>query len=86
MSTPSSLEVFLEEVRSSCTEHAERKGYLKGNLNVSGEAMALFGIEGDHAIGEIITKMLEWRQSRKKLLAVKCAGWAWRLWLASRPD
>ena len=86
MVTPSSLEVFMEEVRSSCTDHAVRKGYLEdknNGRNALGDAMKIFGIEGDHAIGEILTKSLEWRQSHRKLLAVKIAGWAWRLWVAS---
>ena len=81
-----SLEQFFTEIRSSCGEHAQRKGYLKNSTDVLGNMMALAGIEGDHAIGEILAKALEYRQSRRRLLAVKIAGWAWRMWIAADKD
>ena len=86
MPAPESLEKFFEEIRSSCDGHATRKGYLQGDTNVLGEVMGLMRIEGDHALGEIVTKLLEYQQTRRRLLAVKIAGWAWRLWIAAETD
>jgi hypothetical protein len=40
------------------------------------------GVAEEHAIGEILTKLVEFRKTRRRVLAVKIAGWAWRLWLA----
>lgn len=81
-----SLEQFLENVRSSCESHAERKGYLDGDRNVLGEVTASLGIEASHAMGEIIAKMIEFKASPRRVLAEKIAGWAWRLWITAMPD
>jgi len=80
------LEAFFEEVRNSCDEHARRKGYLNGDRNVLGEIMEMSGMEGPHACGEVITKVLEYNRGPRRLLAVKIAGWAWRMWLAAGKD
>lgn len=77
----SSLEQFLEAVRSSCVVHAERKGYLEQEgFNPLIEIERILGITQHHALGEILAKMLEFKRSPKRVLAEKIAGWAWRLW------
>lgn len=80
-----SLEDFLCNVRASCEQHAERKGYkdVGEDRDVLGEATALFGIGAPHAIGEILAKLLEFQRTPRRVLAEKVAGWAWRLWLTA---
>ena len=79
------LEPFLEEIRDSCQSHAGRKGYQDGGEDRLGPLIMGMGVAEEHAIGEIITKLVEFRKTRRRVLAVKIAGWAWRLWLAA-PD
>ncbi|HEY1502601.1 MAG TPA: hypothetical protein VGF88_23705 [Acidobacteriaceae bacterium] len=86
MAGTQTLEAFFDEIRSSCGEHAERKGYLQDGRNVLGEMMSGAGIEGPHAAGEVFTKALEYTRAPRRLLAVKIAGWAWRMWLAADKD
>jgi hypothetical protein len=80
-----SLDTFLEEVRDSCTNHAERKGYTNSQGSdagdVLGQTLSLFDVAREHSIGEILTKLLEYKREPRRVLAVKIAGWAWRLWL-----
>lgn len=80
------LETFFEEIRSSCDEHARRKGYLQSGRNVLGDIMQMTNLEGAHAAGEVITKVLEYTRVPRRVLAVKVAGWAWRMWLAAEKD
>lgn len=78
-----SLERFLAEVRSSCNEHAKRKGYTDDGADkgdVLGPIMEQLGVAQDHAIGEIIAKLVEFRKAPRGVVAVKVAGWAWKLW------
>ncbi len=80
---PDSLDMFFSEVRDSCTIHAKRKGYTNSGPdegNVLGPVLDAAGVIVDHGIGEIITKLLEYRVTHKKLLLVKIAGWAYTLW------
>lgn len=80
-----SLESFLAEVRDSCTNHAERKGYTaqqgSDEGDIFGQILRLTGVAKDHAFGEIVAKLLEYKKQPRRVLAVKIAGWAWRLWL-----
>ena len=80
-----SLETFLSEVKDSCTNHAERKGYTTDQGSDAGDifgaTLTRMGIAKDHAIGEIIAKLIEYKREPRRVLAVKVAGWAWRLWL-----
>lgn len=80
-----SLEQFLENVRSSCETHAERKGYKEsgGDRNVLGELTKAMGVEAHHAIGEILAKLVEFKAKPRRVLAEKIAGWAWRLWITA---
>lgn len=80
-----SLEQFLENVRSSCETHAERKGYKEsgGDRNVLGELTKAMGVESHHAIGEILAKLVEFKAKPRRVLAEKIAGWAWRLWITA---
>jgi hypothetical protein len=76
-----SLEAFLNEVRSSCGEHASRKGYISTTgRNVAGEVTSELGLARNHALGEIYYKWLEFQRTPRRVVAVKIAGWAWRLW------
>lgn len=80
-----SLDTFLAEVKDSCTNHAERKGYTtaqnKDAGDVFGPVLKMLGVAKDHAFGEIIAKLIEYKKEPRRVLAVKIAGWAWRLWL-----
>ena len=80
-----SLDQFLAEVRDSCTNHAERKGYTTEQSSDSGDVfgpvLKMLGVAKDHAFGEIIAKLIEYKKEPRRVLAVKIAGWAWRLWL-----
>ncbi len=80
-----SLDQFLAEVRDSCTNHAERKGYTVAQNSDSGDVfgpvLKMLGVSKDHAFGEIIAKLIEYKKEPRRVLAVKIAGWAWRLWL-----
>jgi hypothetical protein len=80
-----SLDTFLAEVKDSCTNHAERKGYTKAQNSdagdVFGPVLKMLGVAKDHAFGEIIAKLIEYKKEPRRVLAVKIAGWAWRLWL-----
>lgn len=83
-----SLDTFLSEVRDSCTTHAARKGYTTAEATDSGDVFGLFltqtGVAQHHALGEVMAKWLEYRATPRRLLAVKIAGWAWRLWLNAK--
>lgn len=74
---------FMEEVRGSLEEHAERKGYNRTGADGPNE---LFedGIEsGDepaHAVGEIRYKLREFLHDPRPVLAVKAAAWSFLLW------
>lgn len=86
MSNPAfSLDVFLEEVKDSCTNHAERKGYTttvgRDAGDIFGSTLTQTGIAQAHALGEIWAKWLEYNKEPRRVLAVKIAGWAWRLWV-----
>lgn len=77
------LEDFLDEIRDTCTGFAARKGYTNGGpeeANVLGPILKAIGVSHDHAIGEIIAKCVEFRREPRRVVAVKVAGWAWRLW------
>lgn len=80
-----SLDTFLAEVKDSCTNHAFRKGYTdtqgSDSGDVFGSVLLLLGVAKDHAFGEIIAKLIEYKKAPRKVLAVKVAGWAWRLWV-----
>ena len=80
-----SLDTFLSEVKDSCTNHAARKGYTNtqgsDGGDVFGQTLLLLGVAKDHAFGEIIAKLIEYKKEPRRVLAVKIAGWAWRLWL-----
>lgn len=80
-----SLDTFLAEVKDSCTNHAERKGYtaMQGSDSgdVFGQVLRLVGVAKDHAFGEIVAKLIEYKKEPRRVLAVKVAGWAWRLWV-----
>jgi hypothetical protein len=82
-----SLDTFLAEVKDSCTNHAERKGYTGSQGSDAGDILGttllLLGVAQDHAIGEIIAKIIEFRKAPRKVLATKIAGWAWRLWVST---
>lgn len=78
-----SLDEFFAEVRSSCTEHAKRKGYTDGGADDQdklGPILASIGVTVDHGIGEIIAKLVEYRNTPRRLLLVKAAGWCWVMW------
>jgi hypothetical protein len=80
---PNSLEDFFQGVRSSCTEHAKRKGYTNEGAdagNVAGPFLDTLGVTQAHAIGEIGLKLLEFQRAPRRVVALKIAGWAWRLW------
>ena len=85
MSDTFSLDTFLAEVKDSCTNHAERKGYTTAHStdagDVFGNTLTQTGIAAPHALGEIFAKWLEYQKEPRRVLAVKIAGWAWRLWL-----
>ena len=85
MSDKFSLDTFLLEVKDSCTNHAARKGYTASqgsdSGDVFGQTLLLLGVAKDHAFGEIIAKLIEYKKEPRRVLAVKIAGWAWRLWL-----
>lgn len=77
------LEDFLNEIRDTCTGFAARKGYTNGGpeeSNVLGPILKAAGVAQDHSIGEIIAKCVEFRREPRRVVAVKIAGWAWRLW------
>jgi hypothetical protein len=78
--TDKSLEEFLEAVRSSCTTHAQRKGYASEDGDKLGPVLEDMGVIVDHGIGEIVTKLMEYRVTQKRVLLEKIAGWAWTLW------
>ena len=78
-----SLEQFFEGIRSSCNEHAKRKGYTQrgaGDGDVLGPLLNKLGVAQHHALGEIVTKLVEFQRTPRRVLAEKIAGWAWRLW------
>jgi hypothetical protein len=78
-----SLEDFFDEVRASCTEHAARKGYTRvgpDEGDVLGVILRAMGIGGAHGIGEIVTKLVEYRKAPRRVLMAKVAGWAWCIW------
>ena len=80
---PNSLEDFFQGVRSSCTEHAKRKGYTNDGAdagNVAGPFLDTLGVTQGHAVGEIALKLLEFQRAPRRVIAEKIAGWAWRLW------
>ena len=80
-----SLDTFLSEVRDSCTKHSARKGYTTAEGSDDGDRfgpwLTALGIAREHALGEILAKFLEYKAAPRRVLAVKIAGWAWRLWL-----
>jgi hypothetical protein len=81
LAAPESLEKFFDAVRSSCDEHAKRKGYMTAEGdNVLSGVLSLLDVEQAHAIGEIITKLLEFRAAPRQVLAEKISGWSWVLW------
>lgn len=78
-----SLEDFFDRVRSSCTEHAARKGYTKSGPDdgdVLGVILRKMGVSQAHGIGEIVTKLVEFNISPRRVLMEKVAGWAWCVW------
>lgn len=78
-----SLDEFFAEVRSSCTEHARRKGYTDVGPDASdrlGPILESFGVTAEHGVGEILTKLVEFRAAPRRLLLVKIAGWCWTIW------
>ena len=88
MSRDNSLELFFEGIRASCNEHARRKGYTQrgaGDGDILGPILNSIGLTQSHALGEIITKVVEFQRTPRRVLAEKIAGWAWRLW-CSCPD
>jgi hypothetical protein len=79
---PDSLESFLQEIRSSCDAHATRNGYLEEDgRNVAGDMTAAIGIAQPNALGKMFYKWLEFQRIPRRVIAVKIAGWVWRLWL-----
>jgi len=86
---PNSLEDFFNGVRSSCTEHAKRKGYTNGGAdagNVAGPFLDTLGVTQGHAVGEIALKLLEFQRTPRRVIAEKIAGWSWRLWCSCPKD
>jgi hypothetical protein len=78
------LDEFLARVRSCCSEHAERKGYIgKDGKDIAGEILKLAGVAVDHDIGEVLLKIIEFKKTPRRVIAEKIAGWAWRLWLTA---
>ena len=79
-----SLDTFLAEVKDSCTSHAERKGYTTkqgcDTGDVLGKMLSTLGVAKDHAIGEIIAKVVEYKRAPRRVLLVKIAGWCWLAW------
>ncbi len=75
------IDEFLAAVKSSVDAFAERKGYHDGQQNTLGPITRLLGVDQGHAIGEIATKLIEFKREPRRVLAEKIAGWAWRLWL-----
>jgi hypothetical protein len=78
-----SLEDFFAGVRASCTEHAVRKGYTKSGPDegdVLGGILNAMGVSTAHGVGEIITKLVEYRKSPRRVLMEKVGGWAWSVW------
>ncbi len=73
-----SLELFFEAIRSSCNEHAKRKGYTEhraGDGDVLGPLLTGLGVAQHHALGEIIAKVVEFKRAPRRVLAEKIAGW-----------
>lgn len=83
------LEEFFEGIRSSCNDHAKRKGYTNGGAdkgNVAGPFLDSLGVTQSHALGEIALKLLEFKRTPRRVVAEKIAGWAWRLWCSCEED
>ena len=76
-------EDFLNEIRDTCTGFAARKGYTNGGPEESndlGPILKGMGVARDHGVGEIIAKCAEFRREPRRVVAMKIAGWAWRMW------
>lgn len=75
---------FAEAVRSSVEEHAERKGYKPGGASaVTADVREIvrgLGIEKQHAVAEIIYKLVEFLHTPKRVLLEKVAGWSFIQW------
>jgi len=84
MSDTFSLDTFLAEVKDSCTNHAARKGYTANAGKDSGDVLAgmlsAIGVTKDHALGEIIAKVVEYKRAPRRVLLTKIAGWCWLAW------
>jgi hypothetical protein len=74
---------FVEEVRGSLEEHAERKGY---NTNGADGDNALYqftleiGAEPGHSVGECVYKLREVLHEPREVLPLKVAAWMFLLW------
>jgi hypothetical protein len=78
-----SFDIFMENVRSSVGEHAERKGYSHGGPDGGNQLLQvdeLLGIRVAHGIGEIVYKSAEYLRTPRRVLLEKIAGWAFCLW------
>lgn len=78
------LDDFFGAVRSSLNSHASRKGYCNSD-GVDGNNQFLsfklfLGIGTGHHIGEILTKVVEYTKSPRRVLLEKVCGWAYLEW------
>ena len=77
---------FIEEVRGSLEEHAERKGYNGNGADGENELYAEgieWGDEPGHSIGECRYKLKEYLHEPREILAIKTCAWAFLLWRAT---
>lgn len=80
------FEDFCQQVKDSCEKHAQRKGYTTSAIDGENQLLKVcvaLGIHDDHAIGEILYKLIEYRnapEAVKPVLLEKVAGWAWTMW------
>lgn len=82
-----SLDSFFLAVRSSVTEHAQRKNYTDGGADSENKmltVMKALGIDVPHGIGEIVYKCAEYLRAPRRVLLEKVAGWAFVVWRENR--
>lgn len=80
------VEQYLEGVRGSLEEHAERKGY--SDSGVDGENWLYdegieLGDEPGHSWGEFRYKIREWFHEPRSVLPIKGGAWMFLVWRAT---
>lgn len=84
-----SFKEFMEAVRSSVEDHAQRKGYTKNGTEGQNDLIEidkLMGTHVHHCIAEIVYKAKEYLSTPRRVLLEKIAGWAFILWRETKPE